>query len=144
MVRNSLTLPLALAIGITGSAAPVAAMAQDGGASRLSLTRAEWRCLQARLDQYLRDAANPKLASVLGCGRPPASDAAPPIRRDPIFAPRPGGPGNGADADAARKVFFLTEAQIRCLKEAIPTLIERDDADQRIDYDFSTCPAAVR
>src|SRR3954465_15098378 len=118
-MHPSLMLSFVLVISITASGA---AVAQDRVMSRLSLTRAEWHCLQARLDQYLRDAVDPALASVFGCERPLASGAAPPIRRDPVIAP-PVGTGSGADADAARKVFFLTVTQIRCLKGVIPTLI---------------------
>src|SRR5262247_515248 len=76
-----------------------------------TLTRAEWQCLQARLDRYDKEPVDPVLASVLRCNQP---ETVAPIstRQDPSIVPRTSPEG---DKDAARKVFFLPKAQIGCL-----------------------------
>lgn len=129
-----------LALVIATGAASVAAGAQNAVTSRLDLTREEWRCLQPRLDQYLRDSLDPVLATVLGCGQQAAPGAM--WRQDPRIPPPL---SNGGDADAKRKVFYLTKPQIVCLKGVISSLIKKSggDAHGLIAYDLSGCQAAA-
>jgi hypothetical protein len=129
-----------------------AVTAQDAAPPLISLTPTEWRCLGQRLDGYLAAGVDPVLASVLGCVQSVVQPAPPPLRRDPLIAPRVG-TGPQSDPDAARKVFVLTLSQVRCLKDALPRLVPSDTQgiggaaappEKRVEFRLASCQSGTR
>lgn len=130
-------LTLTFVMGVT--AFTLAGSAEAACTTCITLTQAEWQCLQARLDRYQGEPVDPVLASVLGCEQP---KAAAPIstRQDPPIWPNK---SPGGDNEAARKVFYLTKAQIGCIRGAINDLIA-SSGDGLIEFDpVSRCPATA-
>lgn len=111
-----------VAVVALGGASAVRAEECGSCARDLTLSRAEWQCLKPRLERYLQEPVEPVIASVMGCDvKVSQSPADTVVKLDPDLRPKVA--ADQPDAQSARRVFFLTNGQIRCLQGRIDGLI---------------------